>query len=565
MAGIWNVNSTYNVNTKRIFSKLSFEVGQNFAARIMNLDKLTGEVLLKLLDGWQFSAKLQKGIDILPEGLIRFQVEGFEDGELQLKVLNPDNKKSDTEKDSIDFLLKSKSINVDKKDYTLLSKMVKHEIPLTKENISNMKTIVDFMDKINQNPEEETAFIDRYMQSKNISPSSAKGQEIKETLKGFFSELKNLSEEDVLIFAENNIELTEKNIKSFNDIFKKPGGLYKEIKNMGQEISGKNPQETMNKQDSNIKGEKIYVQAEQKGEVLENGSKNITYKDITENANKTENVVQNKIQDVNKNNVESENKSVNSSKGENVSNSNAQGNVQTKVENKVEKQSQSENQLNKEISNKEIETNNTNKEEFKSYLNKNNVDSKEQIVEKIAKAIKDQISEKTQEMKNIIRTALESNSEMKSEAFSNIQQVLDKSINDFKVFNTVSNSYYYLDLPLNVDNSEYQCKLMIKDERKKGKKIDSTNVKIAASVSTINMGVVDAYIKVNNFNMDIDIKCDSNWIDTLDNGKGRIFDELNDIGYNLNIYVNEKKQEINIVNCREFFEDDNLGIIDRKV
>ncbi|EET84573.1 conserved hypothetical protein [Clostridium carboxidivorans P7] len=186
-------------------------------------------------------------------------------------------------------------------------------------------------------------------------------------------------------------------------------------------------------------------------------------------------------------------------------------------------------------------------------------------MDNIAKAIKDQISEKTQEMKNIIQKVLEKNGDTKPETFSNIAQVLDKNMNDFKVFNTISNSYYYMDLPLNVDNSEYQCKLMIKDERKKGKKIDSTNVKIAASVNTNNMGVVDAYIKVNNYNMDINIKCDSPWIKILDNGKDRVFNGLMDIGYNLNIYVNERKQEVNIVNCREFFEDDNLGLIDKRV
>ncbi|EET84574.1 conserved hypothetical protein [Clostridium carboxidivorans P7] len=286
MAGIWNINSTYNVNTKRMFSKLSFEVGQNFAARIMNLDKLTGEVLLKLLDGWQFSAKLQSGVDILPQGLMRFQVEGFEDGKLQLKILNTDNKKSNTEEDSIDFLLKSKSINVDKEDYPLLNKMIKHEMPLTKENISNMKTIVDFMGKIKQNPEEENAFIGKYMQSKNVLPDSPKGQEIKDTLKSFFNELKNLSEEDILIFAENNIDLTEDNIKSFNDMFKGKGNLYKEIKNIEQQVLKDNMQK---QPDGNVKSEKIYINAEQEKQVVGDNAENIKYKEGNNYTNTIEN------------------------------------------------------------------------------------------------------------------------------------------------------------------------------------------------------------------------------------------------------------------------------------
>ncbi|AWI02972.1 hypothetical protein [Clostridium drakei] len=556
MAGIWNINSTYNVNTKRMFSKLSFEVGQNFAARIMNLDKLTGEVLLKLLDGWQFSAKIQKGVDILPQSLMRFQVEGFEDGKLQLKILNPDNKKNNTEEDSIDFLLKSKSINVDKEDYPLLNKMIKHEMPLTKENISNMKTIVDFMDKIKQNPEEENAFIGKYMQSKNVLPDSLKGQEIKSTLKSFFNELKNLSEDQILIFAENNIDLTENNIKSFNDMFKKPGNLYKEIKNIEQQVLKDNIQK---QPDGNVKSEKIYINAEQGKQIVENSSENVTYKQSNNYINTTENQGKNTNSDKSIN----DNKSVTNSNVKNEEGSLENNNAAVKIENKVKEQSTGE--IKNTITNKEIETGETIEKEIKNYVSKNNINDKEKIVDSITKAIKEQINEKTQEMKNIIERVLEKSSDTKLEAFSNIAQVLDKNMNDFKIFNTMSNSYYYMDLPLNVDNSEYQCKLMIKDERKKGKKIDSTNVKIAASVNTNNIGVVDAYIKVNNYNMDINIKCDGPWIKLLDNGKDRIFNGLMDIGYNLNIYVNERKQEVNIVNCREFFQDDNLGLIDRKV
>lgn len=556
MAGIWNVNSTYNVNTKRTFSKLSFEVGQNFAARIMNLDKLTGEVLLKLLDGWQFSAKLQKGVDILPEGLMRFQVEGFEDGKLQLKMLNPDNKKSSTEEDSIDFLLKSKSINVDKEDYPLLNKMVKHEMPLTKENISNMKTIVDFMDRIKQNSEEENSFIDKYMQSKNILSDSFKGQEIKDTLKSFFNELKNLSEEDILIFAENNIDLTEDNIKSFNDMFKKSGSLYKEIKNIEQQVLKDNVQK---QHDVNVKSEKIYINAEQEKQIAGDNAENITYKE----GNDYTNTIENQGENINSDKGINDTKNIANSNAKNEGEKLQNSNVTVKVENKVK--DQSTNEIKETITNKEIETGETIEKEIKNYVGKDSINDKEKIVDNIAKAIKDQINEKTQEMKSIIERVLEKSSDTKLEAFSNIAQVLDKNMNDFKIFNTMSNSYYYMDLPLNVDNSEYQCKLMIKDERKKGKKIDSTNVKIAASVNTNNMGVVDAYIKVNNYNMDINIKCDSPWIKVLDNGKDRVFNGLMDIGYNLSIYVNERKQEVNIVNCREFFEDDNLGIIDRKV
>ena len=74
--------------------------------------------------------------------------------------------------------------------------------------------------------------------------------------------------------------------------------------------------------------------------------------------------------------------------------------------------------------------------------------------------------------------------------------MFNQKLNDVKLFNSISQQYYYLDLPINVKDNEYQFKLIIKDDRKKGKKIDSTNVKIATSIKTINMGTVDAYIKI---------------------------------------------------------------------
>ena len=41
--------------------------------------------------------------------------------------------------DSIEGALRREDIRLDKKDYPLLEKMVKHNMPLTKDNISNIK------------------------------------------------------------------------------------------------------------------------------------------------------------------------------------------------------------------------------------------------------------------------------------------------------------------------------------------------------------------------------------------------------------------------------------------
>jgi hypothetical protein len=546
VAGIWNINSVNNVEARKILSKLSFTVGENFLARVVNVDKLTGEVLLKLLDGWQFSAKLQKPLDNLQEGLLRFEVEDFQDGKLQIKVLNDNNKQQKLENDTIDSQLKEKGINVSKDDYALLDKMVKHEIPLTKENISNMKTLVDFKNKITLNPDEENAFIAKYMESKNISADSTEGNKVRETLKGFFRELKNISEDDIVTLFENNIDLTEDNIKSFNNVFKGSNAIYKDIKDKISSAINEGSFKEVN--DEGVSKNSVILKDKEPTdrESIINGKQN----GVLDNTDKNKNSVVYKPIDVIGNEKE-----LNEAGGLNKqteikdlsSNSDALKNAEKGKSDTLDKD------LNAVNSN----------EKGKVILDK--TVKKEHSIDEIAKNIKEQISVKTEEMKNIIKTVLEQRNETKPEAYNNLIQTLDKSINDFKVYNSVSNQYYYLDLPIKLDSHEYECKLMIKDERKKGKKIDSTDVKIAASVNTIHIGVVDAYIKVNNHNMDIDIKCDGDWMKLLDAGKEKILDDLSNTGYNVYIKVGEREKEMNITNCREFFGDNNLGVINTKV
>lgn len=51
MLGIWNVNSGYNINIKKVFSKLIFELGECFIGRII-LKGDGKDVIIKLVDGW---------------------------------------------------------------------------------------------------------------------------------------------------------------------------------------------------------------------------------------------------------------------------------------------------------------------------------------------------------------------------------------------------------------------------------------------------------------------------------------------------------------------------------
>lgn len=422
MAGINNIIGAYNLNPKRISSKLSFEIGQVFSARIVSADDLGEGLILRLRDGWQFSAKLQSQLDFIPEGLVKFQVEDFQDGKLQLKIV--DSKREDTAKDSLDNLLTSESLGVDKEDYEVLKKMIIHNMPLTKENISKVKTLIQFKSKIMQDNSSEEGFIDSYLRSKDIDINSNEGKEMEKRLRGFFKELKGINIDELLTMMENNIDLTEENLKSFLKTFKGEAVLYKKL----IELDGIKEQ--------------------------------------------------------------------------------------------------------------------------------NSLEDAFEIKDKLSDAVKKEIESKIEVMKNIIKVLLNEKTKLQD-------NISDST--DFKIFNTISNEYYLMDIPMNILDKKYNFKLIIKDERSKGKKIDSKDVSLAVSLKTNNIGIVDAYIKVKDSNMHVNFKSEKSWFNALSKDKDNILRELSELGYNAFISIEEKKTEMNLVNCREFFEDSRLESIDIRV
>ncbi|PRR86162.1 hypothetical protein CLLU_08120 [Clostridium luticellarii] len=578
MAGIWNINSTYNVNNKKISAKLSFEVGEKFSARIMQLNRSTGEILLKLLDGWQFSGQLENFQNILENQLIRLEVEGFEDGKLKLRIVNS-GENSNNSSDLISLFIKENDLNFSSEDYDLIDKMVKRDIPLTKDNISNIKSILEFIDKVKQNPAEQDAFIQKYLASKNLSPNSEEGNFVNTTLKNFFGQLKNMTTGDLLTFIENNLELSEDNIKSFNSIFKNQGAIYSEVKTMGQLLP------------------KHIVQESSQFQNLSKSIVNSTADDQMNAVGKNQSVVQ--LQEASKNVVNSPADEQVNVYGKNQSavqqgekdNTGEKVNI-LKILDHAQKPDSGENAGEKiNIKNKSIETLNQGevnnnaaadsgekgigkdsgtilgsfvKDKIMPHISRKDGMLNREDIDQIAGQIKDEINIKTNDMKDIIKGILDQKNNGKNDSSENINYVLNNNINDFKIFNTISNSYYYMDLPINLNQKNYQCKLIIRDERGKGKKIDSTNVKIAASISTENMGVVDAYLSVSNYNMDIDIKCNKKWLGLLDRGREKILESLSDIGYNIDVKFHEKVEDMNISTCREFFQDNEMGIINTR-
>ncbi|GAA0064040.1 hypothetical protein [Clostridium sp. CTA-1] len=546
MPDILNINNVYNTNTKKISSKLSFDVDQIFAARVIGEGESPEEVILKLIDGWQFKASIEDLKGNLPNGLLNFKVLGFEEGKLVLKFLEGSLvKEQEKEQNSIEDLLLKENIKLNKEDYALLEKMIKHNIPLTKDNILKVINLSNFMEKLKSNPQEGDTFIQNYIKGKGIDLQSAKGQEISNVLKGLFNELQTLTEEDLFILLESNIELTEENVKAFKEVFKE-SSIYNKVNNMDKELNKSNIDNKQIITDKNISDGDTLVKENLQSKTIENGA-----------SNKSQNVVKNELISTFKTLMATgkeenislvrdlilEEKDLNGILKNFTKEEQEMLGLKAKPENTEATEQSLIGETTKNIKTKSIEISGSRAQ----------VDSS---------SIKEQINVKTNEIKDIVKNLIDTLKDTNNSSYDKIIGTLKNNINNFKMFNTISNEYYYLDLPLNFKENECDCKIIIKDERGKGKKIDSSNVKIATSIATANMDIVDAYITLKNSNMEINIKIIKQWVKLLDKGKNKLIEDMSSMGYNIFIKVEEKAEIFNISNCREFFNDNNLNAID---
>lgn len=799
MPAIWNVNNVYGINNKKVSSKLTFEVGEKFAGRISSSSD-DNEVTVKLTDGWEFSAKLQDAEKFVKNpGLMQFQVTGFEGGKINLSILKKSIGKDQVIDDRIkEFALKE---GLTGEDISLLRSMIEHDISLTRDNITFIKSLIDFNKKINNDSKEIDDFIQKYIESKGVDMESEEGKNIKSTLTNFLNKFKGMSKEDILLFIENNIDLNEENIDSFNKLFKGNETLKdildsvkNTIETLQEEAIGNNKaelnmsknnltteesfkpevnEETDNRNVNKNVATKLYEANEGKSklsmlgllksiagdnddilkeplreilnlrssdytnseyknisgkiEVLNDNDllnmfqkdgntfskndlekvisnileKNITLSDseaskvkeflsakISTNDNSIFNFKDGKItfENNNQNIIVNYDKMIKDIKDIFVSRKNDfQGNYREiatdniknitpeKIQNLIKENLNKYNVVTKENFNKIvsdifgkdtmlikdevellrenivtkniIENENIPKDSSKTQIQENNsiianefkddnnikdilkkaLESnknifsknmqerisqnikdipnsklsniiKEELIksnenvdervltrilnEQVKKApmetvsqniiksskdiIKDDLNNKINNLKDVVKEIIQK-TDNKSTVSEKVLQFVNSNINDFKLFNSISNEYYYLDVPISNNNKEYPCKLIIKDKRKDGKKIDRTNIKMVVAVKTINIGNIDGYLYVRNNKLDVNLKCEKSFVKILSVAKDKLQEKLNSIGFYSDVTVSDRKEEVNLSSCREFFSDTHSTRIDTKV
>ena len=599
-----------------------FNQGDTLKGRVIKEDSQSNKVTIKLTNGMEIEAELQGEVD-LKGGLLNFEVAELKDNMLFLKLTanNTEIINEEIAKESIDeimnFILKE---GLKKEDYNMLKAMVKYNIPLTRENITTVKSIMEFSDKMNNNPVEIKNFINSYLNSRDIAANSKEGVYVSQKLYEFFEAFSKTDLQEVLLFLENDIEFTKENLESFNKLFNNENAMEKVINEVNEKLGNAIAIEdnTLNREIL----EKTLNQEYSKDVIEYKNNSNNDINDMKEvndikdikNINDIKDIKDNSINNISILSKSSTGKTIQAtlikeSSKDNIINDGVKSDFfmeddvkeiikVLKNENKsMVNENKSELNINKEVlresilkhTGKEVRLNDAEAKLLEVIINKdeikdkeinfiknlfNSVESRQKGEEKelksndirenifnISKDLSKNITEKSEGAKEVIRNII-SNLKESDENSSQILNIMKNSINDLKLFNKINDQYYCLDVPINFKENEYPCKLIIKDDRKEGKSIDSSNFKVAISVKTVKLGTVDALLNVKNRNIDLQLKCDKSVMNLFVISKEKLKEIVESSGFSTKIEIVERTEELQLSSCREFFNDNNIAAVD---
>ena len=572
------------IRTQKIGFKgnYDFKQGDTLKGIVVKHDAESNEVTIKLTNGMEIEAEIQGDVE-LKGGILKFEVTEFKDNTLFLKlsdnkadVIQGEASKKITD-EIMNFIIKE---GLKKEDYNMLKAMVKYNIPLTRENITTVKSVLEFSGKMNNNPEEIKSFINTYLNSRDIVVNSREGLQIAQKLYEFFKAFSKADLQEVLLFLENNIEFTKENLDSFNKLFNSENTMEKVIDAVNEEI-----------------GKVIAIEEELLSEnTVEQSLKQITLKNGDEYTGKGKGTEVGKtimatlVKESSKSHSINDNIVKDIIKNHSITDDDAKEIIKLMKNDSnyvMSKETLKENIL--KHTGREVVLNDVEAKSLEAIINKevikdkdinfikslfNNIESKQISVAKelesneirenifnISKNLAKNVTEKSEGAKEVIRNIISNLKEGNGNS-AQILNIMKSSINDLKLFNKINDQYYCLDVPVNFKENEYPCKLIIKDDRKDGKVIDSTNFKVAVSVKTKKLGTVDAFLNVRNRNIDIQLKCNKNVMNLFVISKNKLKDIVESSGFSTKIEVIERTEELQLLSCREFFNDNNIAVVD---
>ena len=599
------------IRTQKIGFKgnYDFKQGDTLKGIVVKHDAESNEVTIKLTNGMEIEAEIQGDVE-LKGGILKFEVTEFKDNTLFLKlsdnkadVIQGEASKKITD-EIMNFIIKE---GLKKEDYNMLKAMVKYNIPLTRENITTVKSVLEFSGKMNNNPQEIKSFINTYLNSRDIVVNSREGLQIAQKLYEFFKAFSKADLQEVLLFLENNIEFTKEDLDSFNKLFNSENTMEKVIDAVNEEIGkaiaieeellSENTMEKVIDAVNEEIGKVIAIEEELLSEnTVEQSLKQITLKNGDEYTGKGKGTEVGKtimatlVKESSKSHSINDNIVKDIIKNHSITDDDAKEIIKLMRNDSnyvMRKETLKENIL--KHTGREVVLNDVEAKSLEAIINKevikdkdinfikslfNNIESKQISVAKelesndirenifnISKNLTKNVTEKSEGAKEVIRNIISSLKESNGNS-TQILNIMKSSINDLKLFNKINDQYYCLDIPVNFKENEYPCKLIIKDDRKNGKVIDSTNFKVAVSVKTVKLGTVDALLDVKNRNIDIQLKCDKNVMNLFVISKDKLKDIVESSGFSTKIEVVERTEKLQLLSCREFFNDNNIAVVD---
>ncbi len=573
MPALHNINSTNIPINKKTLGKLSFDIGERFSGRIISVDN--GEILIRLPEGWQFKAKLMAGEDVILDKHCLFMVEDFSEGSLILKYLNIGGE-GHKEKEGLLKQLSELGIELPDKEMAML--LLKHNLPITKENINFVKNTLKLWQEGSKNPKSLDGFIDKYIKVKGDFLAPLNSKEAASILKSAFTELSTLSPEEVLIFLENEVSFSKENIQSYKNLFREYGSLYDSLTSIQEKLQIKgaydkyategrrfvegnlgtdpypNEKYAAPLENLSLANSELFTEGQSEEKLVEGllNSEIITLEEAAKEAS------------LDNQETASKNLEKTISEKEIVEEPFGKGEIEEKAVTGNPKEAATENSLSEDSS--------ISSEDFMKLIRKAKSESaikskieidknRNSLGEGIKEEIAVEIRERGRELKLIINSLLKA-FEGEESLKSGLEKVLGSKFNDFKLMNHISKEYYYMDIPLKLKDREYPLKLVVKDSRGKGKTIDSKKIKLILTVATEKLGQVDGYLEVEGERLNLEIKAYPQGAKALKKKSEKLLSSLTALGYIGEIVINPKEEELDFSSMRSFFNDNSNVLVD---
>jgi len=196
--------------------------------------------------------------------------------------------------------------------------------------------------------------------------------------------------------------------------------------------------------------------------------------------------------------------------------------------------------------------------EIKNEINKLifNLDDNDTKDSGISKDIYENISDKIDNLKEIINSVMPDKREELNYRLDNIK-------NDINFLQELNKYSSYIQIPVSIFNNQRTGELYIL-KRKKGKKaIDKDNISVFISLNTVNLGQIDTLVNMKNNNISINMRVeDEKIIKVLKDNYKILYDSILETGYKLvNVKYMLKGEKINPVNIEKVIDKEFKSIL----